>query len=151
MLHWSRSVKMIRLPNSSSARAALAAALVRQVRRNSEGVVPTSVVEMTRLSHRGRTIPSISASTLLGALASLAPGQTSRQLAQLTAGLGQCLLEARRLLVMETLRVGDHDAPLAPEDDLGGFKGTDTGEPLGVHLLVAAFRHCHQVEVVRRR
>jgi hypothetical protein len=93
----------MRLPNGSSASAALAAGLVRQLRRGSDGAVPLSVVEMTRLSHRGRTIPAISASTFSRYFASPSPGQTSRQLAQLSAGLGQCLLEAGRLLVVETL------------------------------------------------
>ena len=105
---------------------------------------------MTRESQRGFRISAISASTLSLGLRALPRARRACELGQLAAGLGQGLVEAGGLLVVQVLRVGDDDAPLGAEDDLGGLEGGEAGEAALVDGPVAALGDGEQVGVVRR-
>ena len=58
---------------------------------------------MTRRTHRGPRIFSISTSTWSARLATASAGQSGRHVAELAAGLGQGLFETGGLLVEEVL------------------------------------------------
>ena len=83
--------------------------------------------------------------------AGLAPAQAGGQLGELAAGLGQGLVEAPGLLVVQVLGVGDHDAPLGAEDHLAGLKGAQARKAPVVDGPVAALGHGQQVGMVRGR
>ena len=93
---------------------------------------------------------AISASTLSW-VAGLASGEAGGELGELAASLGQGLVEASGLLVVQVLGMAHDDAPVGAEHDLGGLEGGQPGERLGVDGPVAALGDGEKVGVVRRR
>jgi hypothetical protein len=85
-------------------------------------------VEITRDSHLGPEDPLDLSLDVLPGPAGLAPGQARRELTELALRLGQRLVEADRLLVVQVLRVGDHDAPFLAEHGLGRLERAEPGE-----------------------
>lgn len=76
-------------------------------------------------------------------------GQALAQLPQLATRLGDVLVEALGLLVVQVARMGVGDAPLDAEHKRGGLKAPQPGAV--VDGPVAALGHAQQVRVVRRR
>src|ERR1017187_7789528 len=128
------SLNRIRLPNSSSSKAARAFSSVPKLRRSSAGSLPARVVLITRATQRGARMAAISAHFLPG-LSGPSPGEAGADLGELAMGLREGLVEAPGLLGVQPVRVAHDKAAFLSEDDLCRLEGDQAGEGLADDLV----------------
>jgi hypothetical protein len=71
-------------------------------------------------------------------------------LGELAVHLGEYLVKASRLLVVQSIGVAANNTALFAEDDLGHLEGRETHEGLLVDRLVAALCRNEELKMIRR-